>query len=119
MHPEVHSDGPGICPDCGMALESADPTIEDDGELKSMQRRLVAALLLGLPVLVLAMGGMFFSGIPSSPPAQALLSLAVVFGAGWPLMRRGWDSLRSGKPNMFALIAIGATVAVAPGSKTT
>src|SRR4051812_39012777 len=57
MHPEVVSDRPGPCPKCGMALEPMTPTAEtDDPELRDMTRRLAVGVVLGVPLLVLAMG---------------------------------------------------------------
>ena len=62
MHPEIIRSEPGNCPICGMALEPrvALPSAheEDDSELRSMQRRFWIGVALGLPLLLLSMGGM-------------------------------------------------------------
>src|SRR3954466_5557018 len=57
MHPEVEQDHPGTCPKCGMALEPKTITAgaEDDTELRDMTRRFVASLVLGIPILFVAM----------------------------------------------------------------
>src|SRR5207248_2354843 len=60
MDPEIHSDVPGSCPKCGMALEPRIATLDEgpSPELQEMQRRFWRGLVLGLPVFVLAMGDM-------------------------------------------------------------
>ena len=63
MDPEVESDGPGICPKCGMALEPAAPTLDDrpGPELLDMTRRLRVGLIFGGPLFVVAMLDMAFA----------------------------------------------------------
>ena len=60
MHPELHSDRPGACPKCGMALEPRVASAEEhaDPELRAMTRRFWISLVLGLPIFVLSMGEM-------------------------------------------------------------
>ncbi len=62
MCPEVRNDGPGVCPSCGMALEPETITLEEEDqgnpELEDMTRRFLVALVLTVPVFVIAMGGM-------------------------------------------------------------
>src|SRR4051812_32473633 len=57
MHPEVRQQGPGACPICGMALEPAMVTLDEgpNVELIDMTRRLRAASILGLPIVLFAM----------------------------------------------------------------
>ena len=65
MCPGVVSSEPGACPQCGMALQRRHPidtAVDDDPELANMTRRLKWAIVLGLPVFVLAMGPMI--GLP-------------------------------------------------------
>ncbi len=120
MHPEVLRDGPGSCPECGMALEPVEPAAREgeSAELVDMTRRFRVSLLLTLPVFALAMGEM----IPGDPigarvPAhlqvwiQALLATPVVLWGGAPFFVRGWASLVSRRLNMFTLIAIGTGAA--------
>ncbi len=88
----------------------------DDSELTSMTRRLRISAVLTVPVLVLAMGSMV-PGIAHLPPAwrvfpQALLTVPNVVWAGWPLLTRGWTSLRTRRLNMFTLIGLGISVAL-------
>ncbi len=119
MHPEVKRDGPGDCPKCGMALEPEDATLEDDdSELRDMSRRFWIALVLTIPVFVLAMGGML-PGDPIGrliPPRlstwiEFLLASPVVLWAGLPFFKRGWQSVVTWNLNMFTLIAIGTGAA--------
>ncbi len=114
MHPEVRQDHPGVCPICGMALEPVQAEVqEDNGELHDMVRRFVVGLVLGLPVLVLAMGGHVFPILPTgiSVWVQLLLSTPVVFWCGWPFLERGIRSVLTWHLNMFTLIALGTVTA--------
>jgi Cu+-exporting ATPase len=120
MHPEVLREGPGDCPICGMALE---PVIAREGEgpsaeLADMTRRFRGALVLTLPTVLMAMSEM----IPGRPLErwiaaqvgawiQLALATPVVLWAGWPLLRRGRDSLVARTPNMFTLISLGMLAA--------
>src|ERR1700686_1664130 len=115
MHPEVRKVGPGSCPICGMALEVLVATLaQDHAELDDMTRRFGIGVALTLPVLVLGMSEMapalnLQRWLPPATAAwlQALLVTPVVWGAGWPLLVRAWQSFRSGRLNMFSLIGLG------------
>ncbi len=120
MHPEVQQDHPGNCPKCGMALEPMTVVPEgeeDDGELNDMSRRFWTGLLLGFPVLVLAMAPMIFPAFEqllssrASQWIQLILSTPVVIWAGWPFFVRGWQSVLSWNLNMFTLVALGTGAA--------
>jgi len=120
MCPEVRNEGPGVCPSCGMALEPETVTLEaeEEGnpELRDMTRRFLISLVLAIPVLVIAMGGMLpgLHGIIPHNTARWLefgLSTPVLLWAGWPFFFRGWQSLVNRHPNMFTLIALGTGVA--------
>lgn len=75
------------------------------------------ALILGLPVIVLAMGEMiaphFFHRFDARVLAwlQLALTTPVFFWAGAPLNRRWWISLREWDTNMFTLIVTGTGAA--------
>ena len=114
MCPGVESDRPASCPKCGMALEPASPALaDDDGELRDMSRRFWIAVVLGLPVVLLAMLPML--GVPLNrwlprtaiPWIELTLSAPVVLWAGWPFFARGGRSLVTANLNMFTLIALG------------
>ncbi|MBW2241311.1 MAG: copper-translocating P-type ATPase [Deltaproteobacteria bacterium] len=112
MCPGVGAMEPGPCPQCGMALEPADPTagVEDDGELHDMQRRLWVCTLLAGPLLVMTMGGMGLGWEPS-PWIQLALAAPVVLWGGAPFFARGWASVLNGRGNMFTLVALGTGIA--------
>ena len=116
MHPEVRQDHPGVCPICGMALEPVQATLQDEnGELRSMVLRFKVGLILGLPVLVLAMGAHFL-GLDAIPPRvsawiQFIVATPVVLWCGWPFFERGARSVIARNLNMFTLIALGTGTA--------
>jgi Cu+-exporting ATPase len=118
MHPEVRQVGPGNCPICGMALEPETVTAETgpNPELVDMTRRFWIGAAFTVPVLILEMGGHFTGlhmmlGQQLSNWLQFALATPVVLWAGWPLLLRGWQSVRSRNLNMFTLIAMGTGVA--------
>lgn len=121
MHPDVVQEGPGDCPDCGMALEPVDPTAEVEGpnaELIDMTRRFWVGLALALPLFALEMGGHVFGDwvhglvdMKTSIWIQFALGTPAVLWAGWPFFARGWRSILSLRLNMFTLIAIGTGTA--------
>ena len=121
MHPEVEAASPGACPKCGMALEPAAPTAEEEPnpELADMTRRFRVSLVFLLPLLLLAMGGMaglpWDAWIPQTVRRWLEFALAtpVFLWAGWPLLERGWRSVARWplSPNMFTLIALGSGTA--------
>ncbi|MGH9603405.1 MAG: heavy metal translocating P-type ATPase [Terriglobales bacterium] len=120
MHPEIVRTEPGFCPICGMALEKRTISAADEPnpELLDMTRRFWIGTALSAPLLILAMGEM----VPGSPLAHALpgsarnwiqfaLATPVVLWCGWPLLERGWQSVRNRSLNMFTLIALGVGAA--------
>jgi Cu+-exporting ATPase len=118
MHPEIHQEGPGDCPICGMALEPEDVSIDSgpSAELTDMTRRFWVGLALALPVFILEMGGHLLPLDHLIAPqvsnwVQLVLASPVVCWAGWPFFVRGWRSLVQRSLNMFTLIAIGTGVA--------
>jgi Cu+-exporting ATPase len=120
MHPEVERDEPGSCPLCGMALEARDVE-QDEGateEMTMMSRRFRVALVLTVPLVLIAMADM----IPDLAGAggisrrgltliQLLLATPVVLWCGWPFFVRAWHSVVHRSLNMFTLIGLGVSVA--------
>ena len=121
MCPGVESEGPAACPTCGMALEPAGLTVDPEparDELFEMLRRLKVAAALSVPVFLLAMLPMmglpvdrWVGGPEVSRWLQLLLTLPVIFWAGWPFFVRGWRSLVTWNLNMFTLITLGVAAA--------
>ena len=120
MHPEIVKEGPGHCPICGMALEpmGVPPEVTDNPELIDFTRRLTIAVPLSLALLALDMGShvlgidlLPFLSASAKQWLQLLIAIPAVLYCGWPFFVRGWDSLRSGRLNMFTLIAMGTGAA--------
>jgi Cu+-exporting ATPase len=120
MHPEIVRDGPGNCPKCGMALEpkaGVDEEEETNPELVDMSRRFRVSLVLTVPLIIIAMGGVIPGiDIESLIPAgirrwvELVLATPVVLWGGWPFFVRGWKSVVYRSPNMFTLIGLGVSV---------
>lgn len=120
MHPQIKQKGPGNCPICGMALEPEKITLdqEDNSELLDFTRRFKISMFLSVPLFFLAMSDL----IPGQPVQnnfsltllvyiQFLLATPVVLWAGFPVLQRGWISLKTLNLNMFTLIALGTMAA--------
>ena len=123
MHPEVVSETPGNCPKCGMALEPAMPSLEDDEhpELKDFTRRFWSTLPLTVAVVVLAMFGHRLAWPPSNAQRwlEFALSAPVILWAGWPFFVRGVQSIVHRSPNMWTLIGLGVAAAFAYSTAAT
>ena len=120
MHPQEVAAGPGACAVCGMALEPRDPAaaVGEDPELAAMTRRLRVTVVLGAPLLAIAM----LEPLPGAPLAalaprplwlwlQCALATPVVLWGGGPFFLRAWRSVRNRAPNMFTLIGLGTGAA--------
>ncbi len=110
MHPEILSGGPGDCPKCGMPLEPLVPDGGEDQEAAILGRRTLTAILLSLPLMLLAMAPM--AGLHLIPErflgwAELGLCLPVLFWSGAPVWAKGVSSFARGSLNMFSLIVLG------------
>jgi Cu+-exporting ATPase len=133
MHPEIEQDHPGECPKCGMTLEPKTVGAEDEEEqkeIRSLARKFWTALILTIPVLIIAMDHAI-SGLhlDSIIPKQIgkwiefVLTTPVVLWAGGFFFARAWRSIVNRSLNMFTLIAVGvgaayfysAVAVIAPG----
>ena len=120
MHPEIEQDHPGDCPKCGMPLEPKTGAAEngEDAEVRSLSRKFWIALVLTIPVFLLAMGHMI-PGLESMVPkriskwVEFVLTTPVVFWAGGMFFSRAWKSVVNRSLNMFTLIAVGVGAAYA------
>lgn len=121
MHPEIEQAAAGDCPKCGMPLEAIAQTSTSEEhaqeEIQDLSRRFWIGLILTIPVFVLAMGPMVGGGLQNfiSPTAskwiEFLLTIPVVFWAGWSFWVKGWRSIINRHLNMFTLIMIGVGAA--------
>ncbi len=116
MHPEIRQNKPGSCPKCGMTLvpEKGAETSEEDKTYKKMVKKFRIALILSIPVFIIAMSDVIpflhLENIASKKVwswIEFLLATPVVFYSGWIFFKRGWSSIRRWAPNMWTLISIG------------
>lgn len=105
------------CPVCGMDLvqiPGKSGEVSEDKTLEKLKKKFVTALIFTVPVFILSMGGMFFDfGLSGRTQGilELILTIPVLFYAGWFLMKRGWTSFRTWNLNMFSLIALGISAA--------
>ena len=119
MHPEMVQDGPGNCSICGMDLVPMQPVDEDDNKsYKDLLQKMKVAMVFTIPVFIISMTLMFSNnplmkivGMNEWNWIQFILSLPVVFYAGWMFFVRAWKSILTWNLNMFTLIGIGTGVA--------
>ncbi|MCD9141008.1 heavy metal translocating P-type ATPase [Streptomyces albireticuli] len=100
----VRPSGPPAAGD-GEAAEGA----EETGELRSIRQRLVTAVALAVPVVVLAM-------VPAWQFTywqwlSLTLTAPVVTYAAWPFHRAAWTNARHGAATMDTLVSIGTSAA--------
>jgi P-type Cu+ transporter len=133
MHPEIEQDHPGACPICGMTLGPKTAGMgdeEEQHEITSLSRKFWIALVLTIPVLIIAMGhaipGLHIDSIIPKRIGKWIefgLTTPVVLWAGGFFFTRAWQSIINRSLNMFTLIAVGvgaayfysAVAVIAPG----
>ena len=121
MHPQIREDRPGNCPICGMTLEPMTAGAgdeEEQSEVNSLSRKFWIALVLTIPVLVIAMGhaipGLELDTIVPRQIGKWIefgLTTPVVLWAGGFFFTRAWQSIVNRSLNMFTLIAVGVGAA--------
>jgi Cu2+-exporting ATPase len=110
---------PGNCPVCGMDLVPLTPVeTEENKTYLDLKRKMIVATAFTLPIFIIAMTEMMpnnpllqIMGIKYWNWLQLVLSLPVVFYAGWMFFERAWKSVITLNLNMFTLIGIGTGVA--------
>src|SRR6058998_1749782 len=132
MHPEIEQDHPDACPKCGMTLEPKSIGVEEEeqNETRWLSRKFWIALVLTIPVLIIAMGhaipGLHIDLIIPKQIGKWIefaLTTPVVLWAGGFFFTRAWQSIVNRSLNMFTLIAVGvgaayfysAVAVIAPG----
>lgn len=105
------------CPICGMDLVQIPGKSGEaikDKTYDILRHKFLISLLFTIPIFILSMGGMWIK-FPFSHQTQGilelLLSIPVIFYAGWFLLKRGWISFKTWNLNMFSLIALGSAAA--------
>ena len=95
-----------------------DQTLENDGERRSLRRRLTVSLLVLTVLMYLAMGHMvglplppFLANAPRLNGALQLLLSAVVMGVNARIFVRGVQGALHAAPNMDTLVALGSAAA--------
>jgi len=120
MHPEIRQDHPGDCPKCGMTLvpEKGEETSEEEKAYKQMTKKFWIALILTVPVLIIAMSEFIpFINLESLAPKRIwnwiefVLATPVLFYSSLDFFKRGWSSIVRWMPNMWTLISIGVGAA--------
>jgi len=121
MHPQIEQDHPGNCPICGMTLEPMTVGAGDEQEqheVNSLSRKFWIALVLTIPVLILAMGhavpGLHIDAIVPRQIGKWIefsLTTPVVLWTGGFFFTRAWQSILNRSLNMFTLIAVGVGAA--------
>ncbi len=118
MHSEIIQDHPGDCPICGMDLVAIQPVEEEDSAYLDLWRKMKIALVFTIPVFIISMMEMLHNNpllqlmeTQNWNWVQFILSLPVVFYAGWMFFVRAWKSILTWNLNMFTLIGIGTGVA--------
>ncbi|MFI6534654.1 heavy metal translocating P-type ATPase [Nonomuraea sp. NPDC050547] len=87
----------------------AGTTGEEDDELRPLRNRLITSLVLGIPVIAMAM-------VPALQIEywqwlSLTLAAPVVVYAGWPFHKAAWTNLRHGAATMDTLVSIGTIAA--------
>jgi P-type Cu+ transporter len=123
MHPQIQQDRPGHCPICGMTLEPRSRGVgvgdeEEQREVNSLSRKFWIALVLTIPVLIIAMGhaipGLHLDSLLPRQIGKWIefgLTTPVVVWAGGFFFTRAWQSIIKRSLNMFTLIAVGVGAA--------
>ncbi len=97
---------PGPAP---ITANDGDDTPADDPRVRALRDRLIAAIVLGVPVLLLSM----INTLQFENWQWLTLALAgpVVLWAGWPFHRAAWMNARHGAASMDTLVSVGTLAA--------
>lgn len=136
MHPEVVSDKPGMCPECGMNLVPEKKKTKTDGHEERdksffakapadkhaghstniFKRKFWVSFTLSIPIVVysdIAQRLLHYEApvFPGSVYLQFLLASMVFFYGGWVFITSAHRELKAKLPGMMTLIALAISVA--------
>ncbi|MBK9358823.1 MAG: heavy metal translocating P-type ATPase [Bacteroidales bacterium] len=120
MHPEIKRDKPGSCPICGMDLvpEMPQDSSEEETAYRKMAKKFWIAVVLTVPIFIIAMSDFFHSQQIESLVSkkvlgwiELVLASPIIFYCGWDFFKRGYSSVRRWSPNMWTLISLGVGAA--------
>ncbi|MEO9684620.1 MAG: heavy metal translocating P-type ATPase [Tateyamaria sp.] len=124
LHVEVLGNGDGLqaaLANAGYPVDQAEGETEEKDLVQPLLHRFLLSLILTLPVFAMEMGGHIFPafhhwiagtiGLATSQMIQLILTALVLVGPGAGFFRRGIPGLLSARPDMDALVALGAGVA--------
>lgn len=97
-----------------------EPVADGDAEVRDLSRRMVVAILLAVPLLVVSVIDLFPDrpltksvGAKAVMIVQAVLATPIVLWCGWPLFVRGVAALRGLRLNAALLVSLGIAAAFA------
>lgn len=131
MHPEVQSDRPGMCPECGMGLvpakghetrdmghgrEHEAPGKHTGHTVNIFARKFWVSLILTIPVVLYSELPERFLGwhapeFPGSAYLSFMLGSIVFFYGGFVFLIGAWREIRGRLPGMMTLIALAIAAA--------
>ncbi|MDP4008937.1 MAG: heavy metal translocating P-type ATPase [bacterium] len=116
MHPEIVRNGPGMCPECGMALV---PSAKKEGghnkheghSTKMFLRKFWMSLVLTVPIVLYSnLPEIFFAwqapAFPGSSYLELVLGSVVFFWGGWIFLAGAWREIQGRLPGMMTLIGL-------------
>src|SRR3989344_3868034 len=121
MHPEIHSDKDGLCPECGMRLvpstkQMAHGEHDDFNKHKGhstniFKTKFWVSLLLSIPVVLysdIVQELLKFTApmFPGSSFVPFILASIVFFYGGWVFIASAFRELKAKLPGMMTLIAL-------------
>ena len=90
--------------------EETEQEPREDAELRDLRHRLIGAVVLSVPVILMAMVPAL--QFPYWQWLSLVLAAPVVVWGAWPFHRAAWVNLRHGAATMDTLISIGTTAAL-------
>ncbi len=127
MHPEIHRDKEGLCPECGMRLvlaakkETGHGGRDDFNKHKGhstnvFKNKFWISLILSIPVILYSdivqeLSQFKVPAFPGSLYVPLVLASVIFFYGGWVFIASAFRELRAKLPGMMTLIALAISVA--------